>query len=92
MNASLDRLPVRVGDTIDFVVDLRDGLNSDDFIWAPILRRVDATGGISAAPPRGEWDARKQFGGPSAAKETPLTPWEKLAHALLMSNEFLFVD
>jgi hypothetical protein len=35
---------------------------------------------------------RKDFSGPPAQYEPPLTAWEQFAQALLLSNEFLFVD
>ncbi|QEH38415.1 Planctomycete cytochrome C [Aquisphaera giovannonii] len=78
---------VQPGDVIDFVVDIRDGLNSDQHLWAPKVRatRVDA----GPAPAGGLWDAARDFRGPAAAG---LTPVEQLAQVLLMSNEFLFVD
>ena len=34
----VDPIEVEAGDTIDFVVDFRDGLNSDQYLWAPKIR------------------------------------------------------
>jgi hypothetical protein len=36
-----------------------------------------------------EWNAAAQFGGPPTP---PLSPIEKYAQTLLMTNEFLFLD
>ncbi|QDV32574.1 PSD1 and planctomycete cytochrome C domain-containing protein [Tautonia plasticadhaerens] len=78
----VESLQVRAGDVIDFVVDLRDGLDSDQFRWAPVITGL-GTGGATT------WDARDDFAGDS----TPtLGPWEQLAQVLLMSNEFSFVE
>jgi hypothetical protein len=84
-----ERVAVEKGDTIDFVVDIRGGLNNDDFAWAPAITwMVDA----SAKYDKTEWDAKKEFGGPPEIPPAPLRPWESLAQALLMANEFVFVD
>lgn len=74
---------VQAGDTIDFVVDLRDNLNSDQFIWAPTIH-ASATAGVTAS-----WHAERDFSGPPRQL---LTPSEQLAQLLLMSNEVMFVD
>ena len=66
---------VKVGDTIDFVIDHRKTIDSDEFLWAPAIVQ---NGGST-------WDARKQFRGPIRL----LTPWEQLAQVLFMANEFL---
>jgi hypothetical protein len=82
----LERIEVKRGDTIDFVVDLRGNLNSDSFTWAPRIRYVEASGGYA----RG-WNAKNDFAGPAKQRQ-PLTPWERYAQALLLSNELMFVD
>jgi hypothetical protein len=73
---------VEPGETIDFVVDFREGLNSDEYLWAPLIRMV----GSSSDP---TWDANRDFAGPV---EPRLTPLEQLAQVLLMANELMFVD
>ncbi|AMV40092.1 hypothetical protein [Planctomyces sp. SH-PL62] len=82
-----DAIEVEPGDAIDFVVDVRDALNSDQHLWAPKIRatRIDS----GPAPNGGLWDASRDFQGPSAEV---LGPWEQFAQVLLMSNEFMFVD
>lgn len=78
-----DSLTVVAGETVDFVVDIGDGLNSDQFLWEISIREA---GGKAAA---GIWNSKNDFIG---VTPTPLTPWEQLAQVLLCSNEFLFVD
>jgi hypothetical protein len=58
-------------------------LNNDEFAWAPTIKL--ATDGS-------EWDAKKEFSGPREIPPEPLKPWASLAQALLISNEFVFVD
>jgi hypothetical protein len=71
---------VKAGDTIDFVVDIGVTLNSDQFLWAPLIK----TGETS-------WDARAEFDGPRPAPQH-LSAWEQYAQVLLLANEFAFVD
>ncbi|WP_169979305.1 PSD1 and planctomycete cytochrome C domain-containing protein [Tautonia rosea] len=78
----VEALSVQPGDSIDFVVDLKDSLNSNQFLWAPVLTEV----GVQEAT---TWDATIDFSGKGTDR---LGPWEQLAQVLLMSNEFLFVD
>lgn len=82
----VDAIAVEAGETIDFLVDIGDGLNSDQFLWEIRLGEL--------APDDGEkpalaWDAKRDFPADTA---TPLNAWEQLAQAMLCSNEFLFVD
>jgi hypothetical protein len=83
-NASVEMkagpLVVRAGEWIDFVVDIRDVLNSDQFLWAPTV----VAGGR-------RWDAGGEFGGPPPADDR-LRPWEQYAQVLLLSNEMAFAD
>lgn len=74
---------VQAGDTLDFVVDIGGSLNSDQFLWAPVITTV--------APSETVWNARTDFDGPRTAPVL-LTPWEQYAQVLLLSNEFAFVD
>ncbi|MCI0744538.1 MAG: PSD1 and planctomycete cytochrome C domain-containing protein [Verrucomicrobia subdivision 3 bacterium] len=80
----LENIDLKAGDTLDFVVDFRDNLNSDDFKWAPVIK-------ATASEPS-EWSAKKDFAGPPQPPPKPLDPWEQYAQVLLLSNEFLFVD
>ncbi len=83
-SADLDEVEVRAGEVLDFVVDCGKANNffCDGFEWAPRLELI------------GEeqiWDARTQFGGKRHG-DSALGPWERLAQALLISNEAMFLD
>jgi hypothetical protein len=82
---NVERVEVRQGDTIDFIVEAGGNDGFDSFEWAPELRTVNDTRGERA------WLARTDFSGPRTWP-APLNPWERLAQALLASNEFSFVD
>jgi hypothetical protein len=80
VDVNLEKVEVKKGDTIDFMVDLGGNLNSDSFLWHPVIHgKVD-------------WDAKAQFAGPPAPAPKDLTPWEQYAQVLLETNEFVFVD
>ena len=83
-STTVAKIAVRKGDTLDFIVDCRASDNSDSFQWAPILRRVGAS--------TDTWNASQEFAGPNLRPDRHLTRWERYAQALLMTNEFLFVD
>jgi len=86
----LAAIPFRRGETLDFIVDIGDGLNSDQFQWAPVLRSSQATFTSSGGQSTVEvWDAAKDFG---EQPRTLLSPWEQLVQVLMLSNEFMFVD
>jgi len=85
----LEPIEVMKGDKIDFVVDFRANLNSDDFAWAPIIKVAGPHTGADYAT---EWSAKKEFSGPPPQPPKPLNAWEQFAQVLLLSNEFMFVD
>ncbi|OWK40584.1 PSD1 and planctomycete cytochrome C domain-containing protein [Fimbriiglobus ruber] len=84
VDVSVPLVVVRAGDTIDFVVDIRDGLNNDQHLWSPTISVVTVGGGTGST-----WNAKTEFGGTT---RPALGPWEQLAQTLLMANEFSFVD
>lgn len=77
----LDRIDVKTGDTIDFLVTCRENNNSDSFVWR-----------IAIDSNNGGWDSQAQYSGPPRQRPAPLTAWEKYAQVLLQTNEFMFVD
>jgi hypothetical protein len=85
----VDDLAVRTGDTLDFVVDYRANLNSDQFLWTPRIRDGGVAETSSAGSGYAQWNARRDFAGPV---NLLLRPWEQLAQVLLISNELMFVD
>ncbi len=94
---SLEIAPINLnaGDTIDFVVDIREQLHTDQFLWTVDIHQQggaaesagEETGEASVAAP-GHWNSQRDFTGPAS---TPLSLWEQLAQVLLLSNEFFFV-
>lgn len=77
---------IQAGDRIDFVVDIRDVLNSDEFTWK--IKILEKKQSPSEEDPI-QWDSVQDF---PQDRVVPLSPWEQLAQALFCSNEFLFVD
>ncbi|MDB6071189.1 MAG: Planctomycete cytochrome [Verrucomicrobiales bacterium] len=88
---NVEALPMEAGDTVDFIVDINEGLNSDQFLWAPQVVEVPATAAAGATGDviGAKWDALKDFTG-SAGQ--PLDAWQQLAQTLMLTNEFVFVD
>ena len=88
---NVEALPMQQGDTVDFIVDINEGLNSDQFLWSPKVAAVPASAeaGATDAVRSETWDALKDFTG-SAAQ--PLNGWQQLAQTLMLTNEFVFVD
>jgi mono/diheme cytochrome c family protein len=84
---TVPRVELKKGDSLDFVVDSFGDLNSDSFNWAPEIKTI-STGGTATVS---IWRAKDDFAGPPAPVH-PLSPWEKYAQVLLMSNELAFVD
>lgn len=76
---------VNEGDRVDFIVDPLKTATSDSFRWTVVIERRE----------KGREDAvetyysGREFAGPPPP---PLSPWEQAAQALLLTNEFLFVD
>lgn len=81
---NVEQVEVQTGDTIDFVVDIINELNSDQFLWAPTIQQLDTSSADST-----NWQATRDFSGPSMRK---LTKLEQLAQVLMLTNEFWFVD
>jgi hypothetical protein len=82
------KIAVQKGDTLDFVVSCRTDENTDSFTWAP---KVNAVAGAKSLA----WNAEADFARPkpaTLAQAAPLNAWERYAQALLMTNEFTFVD
>ena len=77
---NVENVAVEAGDTIDFIVDIGDNLNSDQFLWEPVIVTAER-----------RWEAKPEFTGPMPAPDY-LEPWEQYAQVLLLANEFAFVD
>jgi hypothetical protein len=66
------------------VVDCRTTENTDAFLWAPSVVQTGAG--------RVAWRAERDFSGPTPPVAAPLNRWQRYAQALLMTNEFIYVD
>jgi hypothetical protein len=73
---------VQKGDTIDFVASCRGSDSHDSFEWT-----VDIV--LANGP---SWSSQAQFAAPPGAPPKPLPFLARYAQALMMSNEFFFVD
>ena len=78
-----ESVSVKTGQHIDFVVDIDEVLNSDQFLWHIKITESDSNEDLTV------WDSQKDFT-PNTVDR--LGPWEQLAHLLLCTNEFMFVD
>ena len=76
-------IAVKKGDTLDFLAGCNTNDGFDSYEW-----RVSVS--LEKGP---TFDAQAQFSGPEKAKTViPLSAWARYAQALMMSNEFYFVD
>ena len=90
-DSALSGVELRAGDTLDFLVDIGGTLAYDDYLWSPAIEAAPEAAAVTKDTPR-RWDARADFAGGAATAARPLTPLELLAQALLLSNEFAYVD
>jgi mono/diheme cytochrome c family protein len=74
------KVAVEKGDTLDFVVDPRTNDGFDGFGWSPTVATAD---GATV------WNAGANFGPPPGP---PMSRLALYAQALMMTNEFMFVD
>ncbi len=78
----VEKIALQKGDTLDFVASPRTSDNSDSFGWV-----------VSIVMPKGpSWSSLTQFSAPPGPAPASLSSWARYAQALLMSNEFYFVD
>jgi mono/diheme cytochrome c family protein len=76
----LNSIIVQKGDTLDFMLDPQTNDSFDATAWSPQIMSIDA---------KQVWNAKEDFGPPPGE---PLTRLALYAQALMMTNEFLFVD
>ena len=88
-HTDLPAITVQKGDVLYFAVDCVGSDAFDGFIWSPVLTHsVPKNSDIFTTV----WDSGLSFRGPQAPLPPPLTRWERYAQALLMTDEFTFVD
>jgi hypothetical protein len=84
----LKNVKVSKGEMLDFTVDCRENMNSDGYSWVPAIKLV-VKPELAPKDLQTVWDGQADFKAPPPPK---LQPLEQMAHALLMTNEFLFID
>jgi len=77
---NLERISVEADEVLDFVVDCLTQEAHDAFQWSPEILMVGKR--IQ------HWSGKHDFHGPRVV----LSPLEQLAQALLLANEFVFID
>jgi len=86
----LAKVPVQKGDVLDFIVSSQSGKDAGHYQWSPgiIVPGADMPGMPGMAR---RWDARVDFSDPNKPAK-PLTAWEELCQALLLSPEFAVME
>jgi mono/diheme cytochrome c family protein len=84
----IPQVRLTAGEIVDFTVDCRETTTSDSYRWAPTVRSLQMPEAAAANQPT-VWDAKADF---KAPPPPALTPLEQMAQALLMTNEFMFVE
>ena len=86
----LAKVSVKKGDTLDFIVSSQSEKDAGPYQWSPsITVPGSAMPGMPGMAQR--WDARVDFADPSKPAK-PLTAWEELCQALLLSPEFAVME
>ncbi|EKK04325.1 protein containing planctomycete cytochrome C domain protein [Rhodopirellula baltica SH28] len=83
INPSVARLSVKAGDVIDFVASPGANSNSDSHTWTITIAGID--GELNGD----RWQSQKDFAPPAPQ---PLGRADQLAQALMLTNEFLYLD
>jgi hypothetical protein len=84
---NLKDIEVKLGEAIDFIVEKQKDDNTDSYLWAP---KVIITGPTDLTLAKRTWDAQADFA--ATRKLAPLTAWETLSQAMLVSNELMFIE
>ncbi len=90
-DTKIEKLPVKPGETIDFVTDCLNTVDNDSFAWqVSITFEPDPaqteTGGVKT------WDSKTDFAEAARPQRKPLTAWQRYGQVLLLANELAFVD
>ena len=95
----VDTVALHRGDTIDFIIDCQANFTSDSFEWSPIITTMAPATGIQTASntvagkpaKQGQWTGAGDFSGPITPVK-PLSAWDIYAQALMLTNDFLYID
>ncbi|MCA9060618.1 MAG: DUF1553 domain-containing protein, partial [Planctomycetaceae bacterium] len=88
VDLNVEERNVTKGETIDFVCDIGDVLNSDQHFWRIQIAEA-ASAPTAETASTVTWNSELDF---PITIVNQLTPLQQLAQVLLCSNEFLFVD
>ena len=80
-------MEIQEGQMLDFIVDIREVLNTDQYLWRVVIEESQADGTKTDGATL--WDSQKDFDGPLPQR---LDAWEQLAQVLLISNEAMFIQ
>ncbi len=83
VDGAVESIAVTKGQTIEFLVHCFKNAAADSFRWAPKL--LGTSGQLNDM----KWSAESDFAGPLPPK---LNAWEQMAQALMLTNEFHFLD
>jgi hypothetical protein len=86
IDLNIDSINLKAGEAIDFVVDIDEVLNSDQYLCSIVIDQKP-TGNKNQELVT--WNSQNDFPRNTIAM---LDTWEQLAHVLLCTNEFSFVD
>lgn len=88
----IERVTLEEGEQVDFVIYCGRNNNEDEFRW-PVevwkVRNAKQGGGLIGVR---EWPSVAAFEQASPSWLPPMGPWEQLVQAMMISNEFMFVD
>ncbi len=86
----LTKIPVKRGDSLDFIVTSVSGKDAAAYQWSPSI--VMPSSEMPSMPGMAKrWDARVDFANPKNPAK-PLTAWEELCQAILLSPEFAVME
>jgi hypothetical protein len=86
VETTVARIEVRRGETLDLVIDCKGDESFDSYSWAPAFKVL---GTLPEGLRTASWNARNDFHGP---EPKALSPWESYAQALMLTNEYYYVD
>lgn len=86
VDLNVDAIELAAGETLDFVCDIGDVLNSDQHFWRI---KIHEQAVVAETKNSETWNSESDF---TQNTTQHLSPLEQLAQVLLCSNEFLFVD
>ena len=90
VRTEVSKVAVKRGDMLDFVVSNAGGKDPAPYQWSPSIVMPGAEMPAMPGMPR-RWDARMDFSDPKTPLK-PLSAFEELCHALLLSPEFAVIE